>query len=100
VGQSFGFASELPLGPELAHLPGNHREFRTNPRRPEGRDWAESSRIFKRDLQTRSSNTIFKRGYRTNQAAFTPATVQHGNQGAIQRTIECSIAIRFPATNA
>ena len=27
VGQSFGFASELPLGPELALLPLNHREF-------------------------------------------------------------------------
>jgi hypothetical protein len=27
VGQSFGFASELPLGPEFALLPLNHREF-------------------------------------------------------------------------
>jgi hypothetical protein len=27
VGQSFGFASELPLGPELALPPMNHREF-------------------------------------------------------------------------
>jgi hypothetical protein len=27
VGQSFGFASELPLGPELALLPMNDREF-------------------------------------------------------------------------
>jgi hypothetical protein len=27
VGQSFGFASGLPLGPELALLPLNHREF-------------------------------------------------------------------------
>ena len=30
VGQSFGFASELPLGPELALLPLNHREFIAN----------------------------------------------------------------------
>jgi hypothetical protein len=27
VGQSFGFASELPLGLELALLPLNYREF-------------------------------------------------------------------------
>jgi hypothetical protein len=27
VGQSFGFASELLLGPELALLPMDHREF-------------------------------------------------------------------------
>jgi len=27
VGQSFGFASELPLGPELALLPLNYRKF-------------------------------------------------------------------------
>jgi TonB family protein len=27
VGQSFSFASELPLGPQLALLPMNHREF-------------------------------------------------------------------------
>jgi hypothetical protein len=27
VGQSFGFASELPFGPEVAVLPMNHREF-------------------------------------------------------------------------
>jgi hypothetical protein len=27
VGQSFCFASELPLGPELALLPLNHRKF-------------------------------------------------------------------------
>jgi hypothetical protein len=33
VGQSFGFASELPLGPELALLPMNHREFFAIPRR-------------------------------------------------------------------
>jgi hypothetical protein len=26
-GQSFGFVAELPLGPELALLPLNHREF-------------------------------------------------------------------------
>jgi hypothetical protein len=30
VGQSFGFASELPLGPELAILPMNRREYPQN----------------------------------------------------------------------
>jgi hypothetical protein len=30
VGQSFGFASELPLGPELAILPMKQREFVVN----------------------------------------------------------------------
>jgi hypothetical protein len=37
VTQSFGFASELLLGPELALLPMNHRESLAKPRRPEGR---------------------------------------------------------------
>jgi len=30
VGQSFGFASGLPPGPEMALLPVNYREFRAN----------------------------------------------------------------------
>jgi len=30
VGQSFGFASELPLGPELARLPMNHANSSEN----------------------------------------------------------------------
>ena len=33
MGQSLGFASELPLGPELALLSMNHREFLAKPRR-------------------------------------------------------------------
>jgi hypothetical protein len=33
VGQSFGFASELLLGPELVLLPMNHREFLAKLRR-------------------------------------------------------------------
>ena len=37
VGQSFGFASELLLGPELALLLMNHREFLAKPSLPEGR---------------------------------------------------------------
>jgi hypothetical protein len=34
LGQSFGFASELPLGPELALPPINQREFPAKPKRP------------------------------------------------------------------
>jgi hypothetical protein len=42
VGQSFGFASGLPPGPELALLPMKHREF---PAKRVGRNadgWAEA----------------------------------------------------------